>query len=45
MSENCCKACEWYCEFEGVCVNGDSDHVADFINPESYCDEFEEKRK
>lgn len=38
-----CATCRWYAEFEGVCCNGDSEYRADFTDPESCCEEWEEK--
>lgn len=40
MQNNSCATCIHYREFEGVCTNADSDHVADFINPDSCCEKF-----
>ena len=30
-SEPSCGSCKWYAEPEGVCVNDQSEHVADFV--------------
>lgn len=30
-SEPSCSSCKWYTEPEGVCVNDQSEHVADFV--------------
>ncbi len=35
-----CKTCKWYCEFEGVCVNADSEHCADFVDADFFCNHF-----
>lgn len=32
-----CPTCRWYTPFEGVCCNGDSEHRADFPDPEKGC--------
>lgn len=32
-----CKTCKWYEEFMGVCLNGDSEHCADFTDPDDTC--------
>ena len=37
-----CRTCRWYAEYEGVCCNGDSEHRADFVDEDYYCDEWEE---
>lgn len=37
-----CRNCRWYAEYEGVCCNGDSEHGADFVDGDYYCDEWEE---
>ncbi len=39
--EHKCNNCKWYAEFEGVCCNGDSEHVADFVDDESVCEVWE----
>lgn len=36
-----CPTCRWYAPFEGVCCNGDSEHRADFPDPERGCGEWE----
>ena len=47
MANNkCCGTCEWsmYDKVNGyVCTNGESDYVADFVEYEHFCDEYEEK--
>lgn len=40
-----CKNCRWYCKFEGVCVNGKSDYVADFVDEEHLCRKYEERKE
>lgn len=40
-----CSTCHWYAEFEGVCCNGDSEHCADFVEPEDGCEEWEDKNE
>lgn len=42
-SEPSCGSCKWYAEFEGVCVNDQSEHVADFVWDERGCKEWEKK--
>lgn len=39
-----CATCRWYADFEGVCCNGDSEHRADFVDGDYYCDEWEGKK-
>lgn len=39
----CCATCRWYEDYQGVCFNGDSPNCADFTDPESCCEEWEEK--
>ena len=43
METKCCTTCKWYEDFRGVCFNGDSDHCADFTNPDDGCEEWEER--
>ena len=38
-----CATCDWYEDYQGVCFNGDSPNCADFTDPESCCEEWEEK--
>lgn len=33
----CCATCDWYAEFEGVCVNYHSPHCADFRDADDGC--------
>lgn len=40
---NTCATCVWYEDFQGVCFNGDSQHCADFTEPEQRCREWERK--
>ena len=37
----CCATCDWYEDYQGVCFNGDSEHCADFTEPEDVCEEWE----
>jgi Holliday junction resolvase RusA-like endonuclease len=39
-----CSTCHWYEAFEGVCCNGDSPNVADFMGAEESCDQWEKTR-
>ena len=39
--DNKCRSCKWYAMYEGVCCNSDSDHVADFMDKEDWCNEYE----
>lgn len=41
MKPRCCATCKWYEDFQGVCFNGDSEHRADFTDPEDVCEEWE----
>lgn len=46
VNNECCGTCEYgsYDEMQGyVCVNADSEYVADFVEYEHCCDEYEEK--
>ena len=36
-----CCTCKWYATYEGVCCNGDSEHCADFTDPECCCEFWE----
>lgn len=38
-----CGSCKWYAEPEGVCVNDQSEHVADFVWDERGCKEWEKR--
>lgn len=40
--DKCCKNCKWHDSFSWVCVNGDSDYVADFTMEDDVCEEWEE---
>lgn len=47
--EKCCGNCRWH-EYDElfddwVCVNPDSDYVADFTGYEDSCEEFEEREE
>lgn len=42
-SDPSCGSCKWYAEPEGVCVNDQSEHVADFVWDERGCKEWEKK--
>ena len=41
MVTNICSTCRWYEDFNGVCCNGDSEHRADFTEPEDGCERWE----
>ena len=44
--KECCGNCKYghYDEMQGyVCVNSDSEYVADFVEYVHWCEEFEEK--
>lgn len=36
-----CSTCRWYEDYQGVCCNGDSEHRADFTEPEDGCECWE----
>ena len=38
-----CKNCDYYAEFEGVCCNGESEHCADFVFPDTSCEHWTKK--
>lgn len=42
-SEPSCGSCKWYAEPDGVCVNDQSEHVADFVWDKRGCKEWEKK--
>lgn len=42
-TEPSCGFCKWYAEPEGVCVNDQSEHVADFVWDERGCKEWEKR--
>lgn len=35
-----CCTCKWHADND-VCTNGDSDNVADFTDPDDYCEQWE----
>ena len=40
-----CKYCKWYSDrYTSVCVNDASDHLADFVEQDGSCPEWEEKK-
>ena len=41
----CCATCAWYEDYQGVCCNGDSEHRADFTEPEDGCECWEGRKK
>ena len=41
-NEKCCGTCSWYEAFSGVCCNGDSRFVADFMDEEGGCNHWED---
>jgi len=40
-----CKNCDFYAEFEGVCINGDIPLCSDIVERTFGCNEFERKEK
>ena len=43
LIEMCCRTCRWWDEFAGACCNGESDNVAEFMQPEDMCKRWEEQ--
>lgn len=43
MEHKCCANCKWYEDCQGVCLNGDSEYLAEFTDPEDVCEEWEEQ--
>lgn len=39
-TEKYCSTCDWYETFSGICSNGNSEHCADFCDPDDICDEW-----
>lgn len=39
-----CSTCKWYAEYEGVCCNGSSEHIADFRYLDDTCEKWEENK-
>lgn len=35
-----CSTCDWYETFSGICSKGNSEHCADFCDPDDTCDEW-----
>lgn len=44
-NERICLNCKFYDEFTGACCNGSSENVADFMNEDDCCGEFEKKER
>lgn len=42
QKEKCCKACKKHDDFTWVCFNGDSEHCADFTEPDCVCEFWED---
>ena len=40
--EKCCKTCKKHDDFTWVCFNGDSEHYADFTEPDCVCEFWED---
>lgn len=40
----CCGTCQYYRIWNGVCVNGSSDYVADFVSLDFECEHWEEMK-
>lgn len=38
-----CRSCDWYESYQGVCLNGESEYRADFIDPEDSCPQWERR--
>lgn len=38
QKEKCCKTCKKHDDFTWVCFNGDSEHCADFTEPDCVCE-------
>ena len=44
MSDRVCKNCKWHSDdFTSACVNGESEHCADFVSENDGCEEWEKK--
>ncbi len=42
LDQQACKNCHYRSDdFTSVCVNADSDRVADFVMPDDWCEEWE----
>lgn len=42
QKEKCCKTCKKHDDFTWVCFNGDSEHCADFTEPDCVCEFWED---
>ena len=40
-----CSTCKWYENYSGVCLNGESENVADFMTLSDTCDEWEDSHE
>jgi len=38
-----CGNCNWYADYEGVCVNGESPNCADFVDAHCTCEKWEKE--
>ena len=43
LDQQACKNCKWYTEDAEVCVNDASDHLADFVMTDDWCEVWEGK--
>lgn len=42
QKEKCCKTCRKHDDFTWVCFNGDSEHCANFTEPDCVCEFWED---
>ena len=43
MNDKNCETCKWRSDdFTSACVNGESEHCADFVSEDDWCEEWEE---
>lgn len=46
MEMKTCATCKWRSDdFTSACVNGESEHCADFVSADDWCEEWEGKEK
>jgi RNA polymerase subunit RPABC4/transcription elongation factor Spt4 len=45
MNEKCCRGCKYWTKPDGVCVNAESDQMADFTHEKYYCKHWQKRTK
>lgn len=49
IKKKCCGTCKWHkfknVHAEWICINGESDYVADWTDYNFYCEDYEEREE